>query len=529
MSDLLRVVAVLLIVLGNAFFVAAEYALVTARRSRLEALAERGILRARIAVRIMDSPVRFIGTVQLGITVFSILLGAVGEPLVEHFLDPVMATGVAFVLAFALVTYLHVTLGELVPKAIALAKNESTALWVALPVEGCYIVTYPLVWLLQSSSNAVTRLFGIQPAPAGVVTHTEEELRMIVAQAEDTGVIEEAEEEMLYKVFDFADKEASDVMVPRPEVVAVSVELPAQECLAAVIDSPYTRYPAYRGTLDEIVGVLHVRDLFSALYSDGMQNVAIADIVRPAYFVPETKDLGALLAEFRRTKQHMAIVLDEYGAMQGIVTLETCSRRSSARSPTSTTCRTSRCSGSTRAASASTARSRSTTSTSSSARSSRRRTTTRSPASSSASWAGRPRPATRCASTACASRSSRSTAPASSCSRSSSSGRGRPARRRPRRPGERPRDLSCGQVRLSAVERFATEWNEKHYAEVDAALLFLDSSTRRIDKAIALLRAEGAEEHLIEALERARDEDVATRRRLMQGTLFAVPKAQLSF
>ena len=322
MSDALRIAVVLMLVLGNAFFVAAEYALVTARRSRLEALAERGILRARIAVRIMDSPVRFIGTVQLGITVFSILLGAVGEPLVEHFLDPVMATGVAFVLAFALVTYLHVTLGELVPKAIALAKNESTALWVALPVEGCYIVTYPLVWLLQSSSNAVTRLFGIQPAPAGVVTHTEEELRMIVAQAEDTGVIEEAEEEMLYKVFDFADKEASDVMVPRPEVVAVSVELPAQECLAAVIDSPYTRYPAYRGTLDEIVGVLHVRDLFSALYSDGMQNVAIADIVRPAYFVPETKDLGALLAEFRRTKQHMAIVLDEYGAMQGIVTLE---------------------------------------------------------------------------------------------------------------------------------------------------------------------------------------------------------------
>jgi len=321
-SDALRIAVVLMLVLGNAFFVAAEYALVTARRSRLEALAERGILRARIAVRIMDSPVRFIGTVQLGITVFSILLGAVGEPLVEHFLDPVMATGVAFVLAFALVTYLHVTLGELVPKAIALAKNESTALWVALPVEGCYIVTYPLVWLLQSSSNAVTRLFGIQPAPAGVVTHTEEELRMIVAQAEDTGVIEEAEEEMLYKVFDFADKEASDVMVPRPEVVAVSVELPAQECLAAVIDSPYTRYPAYRGTLDEIVGVLHVRDLFSALYSDGMQNVAIADIVRPAYFVPETKDLGALLAEFRRTKQHMAIVLDEYGAMQGIVTLE---------------------------------------------------------------------------------------------------------------------------------------------------------------------------------------------------------------
>jgi putative hemolysin len=321
-SDLLRIIAVLLIVLGNAFFVAAEYALVTARRSRLQAFADGGNRRARIALRIMDSPVRFIGTVQLGITVFSILLGAVGEPLLEHFLDPVMATGLAFILAFAIVTYLHVTLGELVPKAIALAKNESTALWVALPVEGFYVVSYPLVWFLQSSANAVTRLFGISPAPAGVVTHTEEELRMIVAQAEDTGVIEEAEEEMLYKVFDFADKEVHDVMVPRPEVVAVSVDLPAEECLAAVIDSPYTRYPAFRGTLDEIVGILHVRDLFSALYADGIQNVALERIVRPAHFVPETKDLGPLLGDFRRTNQHMAIVVGEYGATQGIVTLE---------------------------------------------------------------------------------------------------------------------------------------------------------------------------------------------------------------
>jgi putative hemolysin len=321
-SDVLRIVLVFLLVLGNAFFVAAEYALVTARRTRLKALAEEGSLRARIALRIMDSPVRFIGTVQLGITAFSIALGAIGEPLVEHFLDPFLATTVAFVIAFAIVTYLHVTLGELVPKAIALTKNESTALWVALPVEVFYVGTYPLVWFLQASSNAFTRLFGIEPAPAGVVAHTEEEIRMIVAQAEDTGVIEEAEEEMLYKVFDFADKEAHEVMVPRPQVVAISVELPPEECLAAVIDSPFTRYPAYRGSLDEIVGILHVRDLFSALNDRGIAQVRIEDLLRPAYVVPETKDLGALLGDFRRDKQHMAIVVDEYGAMQGIVTLE---------------------------------------------------------------------------------------------------------------------------------------------------------------------------------------------------------------
>src|ERR671923_1850283 len=314
--------AVLLLVLGNAFFVAAEYALVTARRARLMELAQHGNRRARIALRIMDSPVRFIGTVQLGITAFSIGLGAVGEPIVEHWLDEPLSTGVAFGLAYGFVTYLHVTLGELVPKAVALTKNESTALWVALPVEAVFLVSYPLVWLLQESANAFTRLFGIEPAPAGVVAHTEEDIRHIVAAAEDTGVTEEAEEEMVYKVFDFADKEVHEVMVPRPEVVAISIDLPPQECLAAVIDSPYTRYPVYRGSLDDIVGILHVRDLFSALYADGIRNVDIQSLVRPAFMVPETKDLAAMLAEFRRANQHLAIVVDEYGSFEGLVTLE---------------------------------------------------------------------------------------------------------------------------------------------------------------------------------------------------------------
>jgi putative hemolysin len=149
--------------------------------------------------------------------------------------------------------------------------------------------------------------------------HTEEDIRLIVAQ---TAEIEQAEEEMLYKVFDFADKEAHDVMVPRPEVVALSVELPPAEALAAVIDSPYTRYPVYRGSLDDVIGILHVRDLFGALYDRGIENVVIEHIVRPAYVVPETKDLASLLAEFRRQNQHMALVVDEYGAVQGIVTLE---------------------------------------------------------------------------------------------------------------------------------------------------------------------------------------------------------------
>src|SRR5215218_5547818 len=312
MSEFLRIVAVLLIVLGNGFFVAAEYALVTARRTRLTELALQGSMRARIALRIMDHPARFIGTVQLGITAFSIALGAIGEPLVEHFLDPVLATTASFVIAFAIVTYLHVTLGELVPKAIALTKNESTALWVALPVEAVFVATYPLVWFLQESANAFTGLFGIEPAPAGVVAHTEEDIRMIVAAAGATGVVEPVEQELIYKAFDFADKEAHEVMVPRPEVVMISVDLPAQECLDAIVDSPFTRYPAYRTSVDEIVGILHVRDLFKALYDRGIDNVRIEELLRPPFFVPETKDLAALLAEFRKVNQHMAIVVGEF-------------------------------------------------------------------------------------------------------------------------------------------------------------------------------------------------------------------------
>ena len=322
MSDLLRIFFVLLLVAGNAVFVAAEYALVTARRPRLEEAAQGGSVRARTALQLMDEPVRFISTVQVGITIFGILLGAVGEPLVSHYFDGWLSHGFAFLLAFAILTYLSVVLGELVPKAIALQRPEGLAGVLAIPLRLLARLGHPIVWVLQVSAHAVTRLFGVDPAPAGMLTHTREDIRLTVAAAEDIGEFEEAEEEMLYKVFDFAEKEVHDVMVPRPEVVAVSVDLPPEECLAAVIDSPFTRYPAYRGSIDEIVGVLHVRDLFSALNERGIAQVSIETLLRAPYVVPETKDLGSLLADFRRTKQHMAIVVDEYGAMQGIVTLE---------------------------------------------------------------------------------------------------------------------------------------------------------------------------------------------------------------
>jgi putative hemolysin len=318
-TETFRIVFVLLLILGNAVFVAAEYALVTARRTRLEEQAEQGRRGASVALRLMDEPVRFISTVQVGITVVAIATGAIGEPLISRFFDPFMPRELAFAISFVLLSYLSVAFGELVPKAIALQRAEFLARALAVPIDWFARLVHPIVWLLQVSANGVTRLFGIKPAPAGVIVHSEEDIRRIVGATEE---IQASEQEMLYKVFDFADKEAHDVMVPRPEVVAISVDLPPEECLAAVIDSPYTRYPAYRGSLDEIVGVLHVRDLFSKLYANGIQNVRIEELLRKPFLVPETKDLGALLTEFRVQNQHMAIVVDEYGAMQGIVTLE---------------------------------------------------------------------------------------------------------------------------------------------------------------------------------------------------------------
>jgi putative hemolysin len=321
MSDVWRALLVIALVLGNAIFVAAEYALVTARRNRLEERAESGRRSARTALRLMDEPVRFISTVQVGITVLSIALGVVGEPLVSQYFD-FLPRGVAFVISFSILTYLSVVVGELVPKAVALQKAEILALALAVPIDVLSRAFAPVVWVLQHSSNAVLRVLRVKPAPAGMMAFTREDIRQSVAAAEDVGEIQTAEEEMLYKVFDFAEKEAADVMVPRPDVFGLSVDLPPEEALRLVLDHPYTRYPVYRESLDDIVGILHIRALVAALNDQSIASVRLEELLLPAYVVPETKDLGALLAEFRIKNQHLAIVVDEYGATEGIVTLE---------------------------------------------------------------------------------------------------------------------------------------------------------------------------------------------------------------
>jgi putative hemolysin len=259
---------------------------------------------------------------QLGVTLTSLGIGALGEHALAKAFDPWMAAALAVAIAYLLLTYLHVVIGELVPKGVALGHSEGTALAVSAPVRAFFTVFGPLIWVLQRSTEVVLRAFGQEPPGGEGMVHSEAELRMLVSESTEHGEIEEQEQEMLYKVFDFADKEAADVMVPRPEVVALSIDLPPEQCLEAVMDSPYTRYPVYRESLDDVLGILHVRDLFFALRDRGMAEVKVEHLVRPAHIVPETKDLAALLAEFRRTNQHMAIVVDEYGETEGIVTLE---------------------------------------------------------------------------------------------------------------------------------------------------------------------------------------------------------------
>jgi CBS domain containing-hemolysin-like protein len=318
----LELLAVAALILLNGYFVAAEYALVTARRTRMQELADQGNRRARAVLKIVASPPRFIAAMQLGVTGTSLGIGALGEHALARAFDPIVAGVFAVALAFLIITYLHVVIGELVPKGVALGYSEPTALAVSTPVRAFFIVFRPLIWVLQRSSEFLLRSLGLQPPGGEMEVYSEAELKMLLSRSAEEGELEQGEQEMLYKVFDFADKEVSAVMVPRPEVVALSIDLPPEEALAAVIESPYTRYPVYRGSLDEVVGVLHVRDLFSALVDRGIGGVQLEQLLRPAHIVPETKDLAALLTEFRRTNQHMAIVVDEYGELEGIVTLE---------------------------------------------------------------------------------------------------------------------------------------------------------------------------------------------------------------
>jgi CBS domain containing-hemolysin-like protein len=319
---LFELIGVAFLILLNAFFVAAEYGLVTARRTRIIELQHQGNRRARDVLRITADPGRFIAAMQLGVTLTSLGIGALGEEALSREFKHWMAAVLAIILAYAILSFFHVVLGELVPKGTALGHAEGTALWVSAPVRAFFAVFGPVVWLLRQTTDLILHGFGLEPPGAEREVHSEAELRMLVSRSTQQGEIEEGEREMIDKVFVFGDKDVADVMVAKPDVAAVSIDLPPEQALAVVLESPYTRYPVYRESLDDIVGVLHVRDLFSAIHDRGLADADLEGLLRPAYVIPETKDLASLLQEFRRTNSHFAMVVDEYGAMVGIATLE---------------------------------------------------------------------------------------------------------------------------------------------------------------------------------------------------------------
>ena len=322
MRVFLELVGVAALILLNAFFVAAEYGLVTARRTRIIELQHQGNRRARDVLRITSDPPRFIAAMQLGVTLTSLAIGALGEHVLTQQFDPWVATALAIALSYLILTFFHVVIGELVPKGVALSHSEGTALWVSAPVRAFFTIAEPLIWVLQRSTEVVLRIFSVDPPGAERDVLSEAELRMLVSRSTREGEIEVGEQQMIDKVFVFGDKDAADVMVAKPDVTAISAEMPAEKALETVLDHPYTRYPVFRGTIDDVIGVLHVRDLFSAIHERGLTDVRLEDLLRPPYVVPETKDLASLLQDFRRTNNHFAIVVDEYGALAGICTLE---------------------------------------------------------------------------------------------------------------------------------------------------------------------------------------------------------------
>jgi putative hemolysin len=321
--------SVVLVILWNAFFVAAEYAFVSVRHTRLDELVGQGDKRARVVRKIVSDPSHFISAMQLGITISSLALGAIGEPAVSRLLERAVgkvssgiSTTFSVILAFVTISILHVVIGEIIPKSYTLPRAERVALAVSRPVRVFFVVFGPFIRFLDWLAQFLMRLLGIPTTDELENAHSEEELRLLVHRSRGVGLLEAAEEEMIGKVFDFADTEVRQVMVPRPDVVLLPISLAPKEAMEQVLGHPYTRYPVYDGDLDDIVGILHVRTLFGASQNGGTSSGDLRELIRPAHTVPETKRLADLLGEFRRTKSHMAIVVDEYGSLAGIATLE---------------------------------------------------------------------------------------------------------------------------------------------------------------------------------------------------------------
>lgn len=329
----LRLAAVLFLVAANAYFVAAEFALVASRRTRLEAMVRRGDARARAAQRAIQSLSRFISGTQLGITLTSLGLGWIGEPALAgmmldllHGLPAALAVlvshSVAVALAFLVITFLHVVLGELVPKGLALLYPETLARWLVSPLHMFTIATNPFIWVLNSSATGLLRLFGAPTAGARERerVHSPEEILMLVEQSRKTGSMDADDARLIAGVFEFSEKNAREVMTPRTDIVALPADASLEAAADAVAAAGRSRFPVFGESLDDIVGTVHAKDILRALREGRTQRLDA--ILRPAFFVPGTREVEDVLADMKRQKVHLAIVLDEFGGTAGLVTME---------------------------------------------------------------------------------------------------------------------------------------------------------------------------------------------------------------
>jgi CBS domain containing-hemolysin-like protein len=329
MLETLNLLVVILLVLANGFFVASEFSLVGVRRSRIATLAEGGNRRAKLLLNLVDNLNAYISATQLGITLSSLALGWIGEPAVAHLLeiplkgrvsDTVLHT-LAFAVAFSIITFLHIVLGELAPKTIALERAEKTALAIAWPMQVFYKAFYYPIRLLDWAGTRTVRLFGLHPSNEHASIYTEDELRQLIDISHRSGHLRKEEREMINSVFEFSDAEVREAMIPRTSVHAIPVNSTLEETKNAFRTLGYSRLPVYRNRLDDITGIVYRRDLEPFL-EHGNDGFNLESLLHPAQFIPASAKLGSALRQMQSTRGHLAIAVDEHGGMEGIVTLE---------------------------------------------------------------------------------------------------------------------------------------------------------------------------------------------------------------
>ncbi len=340
MENILGLLAVFALVGMNGFFVAAEFSLVGARRTRIAQLAEEGNAGAKAAQNAMQHLDSYIAATQLGITLASLALGWIGEPAIAHLFEPVLhaffpeeavstvSHTVSVALAFAIVTLLHIVIGELVPKSIALQRPEATSVIVARPTKWFLGLFRPVIYVMNSIGNTIVRWLGFEPAGEHASVHSAEELEMLVHSSREAGLIQESEEALLRRVFDFSDIRCEEIMNPRVGVDAIPVNAPLGELLDLIADNHHSRYPVYQDTIDNVVGLLLTKDLLDAIIrqpdilSRREAPFDLKPLLRTPLFIPGTLGVDRLLERMQQTRTHLAIVIDEYGGMAGVATME---------------------------------------------------------------------------------------------------------------------------------------------------------------------------------------------------------------